>query len=77
MKWIAQWKIMATYCVLGIGCSLGTTYLSSEVLFTAGDIPFSGNILCLMGISFFLPILCFAVMFAYAICFGSNKTRRR
>ena len=57
MKWIAPWKIMATYCVLGIACCLGTIYLPSDVLFTVGGVPFSGNVFCLMGISLFMAIL--------------------
>lgn len=57
MKWIAPWKIMAAYCVLGVACCLGTIYLPSNVLFTARGVPFSGNILCLMGISLFMAIL--------------------
>ena len=57
MKWIAPWKIMATYCLLGAACCLGTIYLPSNVLFTACGVPFSGNMLCLMGISLFMAIL--------------------
>jgi len=57
MKWIAPWKIMATYCLLGIACCLGTIYLPSTVLFTVGGLPFSANILTLMGISLFMAIL--------------------
>jgi len=57
MKWIAPWKIMATYCLGGLACCLGTVYLPSTVLFSVGGVPFSGNILTLMGISFFMAIL--------------------
>ena len=57
MKWIAPWKIMATYCLLGTLCCLGTIYLPSHVLFTVGGVPFSGNVLTLMGISLFMAIL--------------------
>ena len=57
MKWIAPWKIMAIYCVCGIICCLGTVYLPSTVLMTVGNLPISGNILCLMGISLFMAIL--------------------
>ena len=57
MKWIAPWKIMATYCALGTLCCLGTIYLPSTVLFSACGIPFSGNVLSLMGISLFMAIL--------------------
>lgn len=61
MKWIAPWKIMATYCVLGGLCCLGTVYLPTQVLFTAWftacGVPFSTNILTLMGISLFMAIL--------------------
>ena len=57
MKWIAPWKIMAWYCVLGLCCSLGTVYLPSDVLFTIAGVPFSANILSLMGISLFMAIL--------------------
>lgn len=57
MKWFAPWKIMALYCVLGIACCLGTVYLPSTVLFKVGSLPFSANILALMGISLFMAIL--------------------
>ena len=57
MKWIAPWKIMATYCVLGLFCCLGTVYLPSTVLFSVCALPFSANILTLMGISLFMAIL--------------------
>ena len=57
MKWIAPWKIMATYCVLGLLCCIGTIYLPATVLFSVGNVPFSANILALMGISLFMAIL--------------------
>ena len=57
MKWIAPWKLMACYCVLGLACALGTVYLPSDVLFTVAGLPFSANILSLMGISLFMAIL--------------------
>ena len=57
MKWIAPWKIMAAYCLLGTVCCLGTIYLPSDVLFTACGVPFSANILALMGVSLFMAIL--------------------
>lgn len=57
MKWIAPWKIMAAYCVLGIVACLGTIYLPSNVLFTVSGVPFTGNIIALMCISLFMAIL--------------------
>ena len=57
MKWIAPWKIMAAYCVLGTLCCLGTIYLPSTVIATVRGVPFSLNVLCLMGISLFMAIL--------------------
>ena len=57
MKWIAPWKIMAAYCLGGLACSLGTVYLPSTALFSVAGLPFSANILTLMGISFFMAIL--------------------
>jgi FHS family L-fucose permease-like MFS transporter len=57
MKWISPWKIMATYCVLGFLCCMGTVYLPSTVFFSAYGVPFSANILSLMGISLFMAIL--------------------
>ena len=57
MKWIAPWKIMAAYCLGGLACSIGTVYLPSTVLFSVAGLPFSANILTLMGISFFMAIL--------------------
>lgn len=57
MKWIAPWKIMAAYCLLGTVCCLGTIYLPSIVLFEVCGVPFSANVLALMGISLFMAIL--------------------
>ena len=57
MKWIAPWKIMAVYCLGGLACSIGTVYLPSVVLFSVAGLPFSANILTLMGISFFMAVL--------------------
>ena len=57
MKWIAPWKIMAAYCVLGFLCCMGTVYLPSDVLFAVCGLPFSANMLSLMGISLFMAIL--------------------
>jgi FHS family L-fucose permease-like MFS transporter len=48
---------MATYCVFGLFCCLGTVYLPSTVLFSVCGLPFSANILTLMGISLFMAIL--------------------
>ena len=57
MKWIAPWKIMATFCVCGVLCSLGTIYLPSTVLFCVCGVPFSANVIALVGISVFMAIL--------------------
>ena len=57
MKWISPWKIMAAYCVGGLLCSLGTVYLPSSVLFTVAGLPWSANMIALVGISFFMAIL--------------------
>ena len=57
MKWIAPWKIMATYCIGGLACSLGTVYLPSTVLFSVAGLPWSANVITLVGISFFMAIL--------------------
>ena len=57
MKWIAPWKIMASYCVLGALCSIGTVYLPSDVLFSVCGMPFSANVMALVGISVFMAIL--------------------
>jgi FHS family L-fucose permease-like MFS transporter len=57
MKWIAPWKIMSIYCVFGILCSLGTIYLPSNILFSACGVPFSANVISLIGISVFMAIL--------------------
>ena len=57
MKWIAPWKIMAAYCVFGTLCSLGTVYLPAEVLFYVCGVPFSANVISLVGISVFMAIL--------------------
>ena len=57
MKWIAPRKIMAAYCVMGAICCMGTIYLPSTVLFTMCGVPFSANIIALMGISLFMAIL--------------------
>ena len=57
MKWIAPWKIMVSYCILGALCSIGTIYLPSDVLFSVCGVPFSASVMALVGISVFMAIL--------------------
>jgi FHS family L-fucose permease-like MFS transporter len=42
---------------MGALCSLGTIYLSSDVLFSVCAVPFSANVMSLVGISVFMAIL--------------------
>ena len=42
---------------MGLLCCMGTIYLPSTALFTVCGVPFSANIIALMGISLFMAIL--------------------
>ena len=73
MKWIAPWKIMAAYCVLGLVCCFGTIYLPATVLFSVCGVPFSANVIALMGISLFMAILFPTI---YGIALGGLDPKR-
>ncbi len=57
MKYIDPAKLMALFAVGAFACSLGTMYLPTEVLFTAGGLPFSANVLCLIMMSGFMSLM--------------------
>jgi FHS family L-fucose permease-like MFS transporter len=57
MKWIAPWKIMATFAVMAILCALGTVYLPAVELFSVGGMRFTANVVCLVAMSGFMSIM--------------------
>ena len=54
MKWFDPAKMMAIFAALAVASAAGVMYLPSTVLFTAGSLPFSANVLCLCAMSGFM-----------------------
>lgn len=57
MKWFDPAKMMAVFAFGAIISSLGVVYLPTEVVFTAGSLPFSWNVLCLCSMSGFMSLM--------------------
>ena len=57
MKWFAPAKMMAAFAALAVASAAGVMYLPSTVLFTAGSLPFSANVLCLCAMSGFMSLM--------------------
>ena len=57
MKWIAPWKIMATFASCAILCALGTVYLPTEEVFSVCGMRFTANVICLVAMSGFMSIM--------------------
>lgn len=57
MKWVAPWKIMATFAVCAVLCALGTVYLPTADLFSVGEMRFTANVVCLVAMSGFMSIM--------------------
>ncbi len=64
-RWVATWlmkylnpaKMMAAFAVGAIACCAGVMYLPTKVVFAAGGLPFSANILCLVAMSGFMSLM--------------------
>lgn len=57
MKKFNPASMMALFALCAIGCCGGVMWLPTKVLFTAFSLPFSGNILCLIGMSCFMSLM--------------------
>jgi FHS family L-fucose permease-like MFS transporter len=57
MKYFDPAKMMALFAFFAIMSSLGVIYIKSDVLFTIGALPFSGNVLCLCAMSGFMSLM--------------------
>ena len=57
MKWFDPARMMAVFASCAILASLGAMYLPSDVLFTAGSLPFSANVLCICAMSGFMSLM--------------------
>ena len=67
MKYVDPASLMALFAAAAVACSLGVMYVPTEVLFTAGGLPFSANVMCLVAMSG-----CMSLMFPtiYGIALG-------
>lgn len=72
MKYVDPARLMAGFAAAAIVCTAGVMYLPSTVLFTAGTLPFSLNIICLILMSG-----CMSLMFPtiYGIALGGIDKR--
>ena len=57
MKYVDPARLMALFAAAAVLCSFGVMYLPTRVLFTAGGLPFAGNILCLIAMSGFMSLM--------------------
>ena len=57
MKYFDPARLMAAFAAAAVACSLGVMYLPTNVLFTAGGLPFSCNVLCLIAMSGFMSLM--------------------
>ena len=73
MKWIAPWKIMATFAVCAVLCALGTVYLPTADLFSVCGMRFTANVVCLVAMSGFMSIMFPTI---YGIALAGMEPRR-
>ena len=57
MKWFDPAKMMAVFALGAIAASLGVVYWPTDILFSAGGLPFSGNVICLCAMSGFMSLM--------------------
>ena len=72
MKYIDPAWLMSLFAAAAIACSLGVMYIPTSVIFTAGGLPFSMNVICLVVMSG-----CMSLMFPtiYGIALGGIDQR--
>jgi len=57
MKYFNPAAMMAVFAVCAILCCAGVIYLPTNILFTAWNLPFSANIICLVAMSGFMSLM--------------------
>lgn len=57
MKYFNPAIMMAVFAVCAILCCAGVIYLPTEILFTAWNLPFSSNVICLVAMSGFMSLM--------------------
>ena len=57
MKYFNPAIMMAVFAVCAILCCAGVIYLPTEILFTAWNLPFSANVICLVAMSGFMSLM--------------------
>ena len=57
MKWFDPAKMMAVFAALAVASAACVMYLPSTVIFTAGSLPFSANVLALCAMSGFMSLM--------------------
>ena len=57
MKYVEPARLMAVFAAAAIACTLGVMYLPSRILFSAGGMAFSANVVCLVAMSGFMSLM--------------------
>ena len=57
MKYVDPARLMAIFAAAAVGCSLGVMYLPTRVVFSAGGLAFSWNVVCLIAMSGFMSLM--------------------
>ena len=57
MKYIDPARLMAGFAAAAVLCSLGVMYIPTKVMFTAGGLAFSWNVICLIAMSGFMSLM--------------------
>ena len=57
MKYVDPARLMAVFAAAAVCCSFGVMYLPTRVVFTAGGLDFSWNVVCLVAMSGFMSLM--------------------
>ena len=72
MKYVDPAGLMAVFAAAAVCCSFGVMYIPTRTLFTAGGLPFSWNVICLIAMSGFMSLMFPTI---YGIALGGMDPR--
>ena len=72
MKYVDPARLMAGFAAAAVLCSLGVMYIPTKVVFTAGGLAFSWNVICLIAMSGFMSLMFPTI---YGIALGGMDPR--
>ncbi len=72
MKYVDPARLMAGFAAAAVLCSLGVMYIPTKVIFTAGGLAFSWNVICLIAMSGFMSLMFPTI---YGIALGGMDPR--